>query len=86
MGQMMIARRVLKDDIRPTLSSRVAPDVRALICHCWDKNPQKRPQTFTAVLQVRRQRCEREDGWKDLQSAEDVGGKCMRREGDDWSS
>eukprot|EP00961_Rhodomonas_salina_P164345 2213808-Rhodomonas_salina.1 len=30
----------------------VFPDVRALICQCWDKNPQRRPQTFTAVIQA----------------------------------
>mmetsp|Transcript_53909 Transcript_53909/g.109921 ORF Transcript_53909/g.109921 Transcript_53909/m.109921 type:complete len:705 (-) Transcript_53909:236-2350(-) len=52
LDQMLIAKKVLKDDIRPSLSPRVAPDVRNLICHCWDKSPQKRPQTFTQVLQA----------------------------------
>ncbi|KAJ1483732.1 hypothetical protein T484DRAFT_2564744 [Baffinella frigidus] len=49
LDQMQIAAQVLKNGIRPRMSSRTPPKTAEFIKALWNKDPSARIQTFTAV-------------------------------------
>mmetsp|Transcript_47753 Transcript_47753/g.113644 ORF Transcript_47753/g.113644 Transcript_47753/m.113644 type:complete len:722 (+) Transcript_47753:178-2343(+) len=52
LDQMQIAAQVLKNGIRPRMSSRTPPKTAEFIKALWNKDPSARIQTFTAVLEL----------------------------------
>ena len=49
-NQMVVAKEIRARDARPTIAGTVVAPVRALIAACWDRDPARRPPSFSDII------------------------------------